>query len=80
MPNYWFKHVGICKWNNITAKETNIINSHPTKDGLAAFCHQFESSRARLGFVESFGVVESVLLSPPGEYFNLGKTVVVARL
>jgi hypothetical protein len=31
-------------------KQANIINSHPIKEGLVAFRHQFESSQARLGF------------------------------
>jgi hypothetical protein len=42
-------------------EEVNIINSHPIKEGLVAFRYQFESSRARLGFVGSSGALEAVL-------------------
>jgi hypothetical protein len=42
-------------------EEANIINSHPIKDGLVAFRHQFESSQARLGFVGSSPAVEDNL-------------------
>ncbi|KAG9240328.1 hypothetical protein BJ878DRAFT_571127 [Calycina marina] len=42
-------------------EEANIINSQPIKEGLVAFCHQFESSRARLGFVGSSRAIEDIL-------------------
>ena len=42
-------------------EEAGIINNHPIKEGLLAFCHQFESSRARLGFVGSSIIVEDIL-------------------
>jgi hypothetical protein len=34
-------------------EEGNIINSHPIREGLVAFHHQFELSRVRQGFVGS---------------------------
>ncbi|KAH6702145.1 hypothetical protein BKA61DRAFT_681413 [Leptodontidium sp. MPI-SDFR-AT-0119] len=42
-------------------EEADIINNHPIKDGLVYFRHQFESSRARLGFLGSFRAVEDIL-------------------
>jgi hypothetical protein len=42
-------------------EEANIINSHPIKEGLVAFRHQFESSQAHLGFVGSSRAVEDIL-------------------
>ncbi|KAH6661848.1 hypothetical protein B0J14DRAFT_312897 [Halenospora varia] len=42
-------------------EEANIINSHPIKEGLVAFRHQFESSQARLGFVGLSHAVEDIL-------------------
>jgi len=32
-------------------EEANLINSHPIKEGLVAFRHQFESFQAHLDFV-----------------------------
>jgi hypothetical protein len=42
-------------------EEADIINNHPIKEGLVTFHHQFESSRARLGFVGSSPAVENIL-------------------
>ena len=42
-------------------EEADIINNHPINEGLVAFRHQFESSQARLGFVESSRTAEDVL-------------------
>jgi hypothetical protein len=42
-------------------EEANIINSHPIKEGLVTFRHQFKSSQAHLSFAGSSRAVEDIL-------------------
>jgi hypothetical protein len=42
-------------------EEADIISSHPIKEGLVAFRHQFDSSQARLGFVGSSHAIKDIL-------------------
>jgi hypothetical protein len=46
-----------------TTEETDIIQKFPIEQGLAAFYHQFESFRTRLGFVGSSDIVFENVLS-----------------
>ncbi|KAI1655018.1 hypothetical protein F4813DRAFT_392009 [Daldinia decipiens] len=66
-------------------EEADVVNSHPIKDGLVAFCHQFKSSRARLDVIESSTAIEEVLSAEFGSDLLLTliltlQTLPVARI
>ncbi|PQE05362.1 hypothetical protein CJF30_00011279 [Rutstroemia sp. NJR-2017a BBW] len=53
-----------------------VLPGHPIKEGLVAFRRQFESSQARLSFVESSRAIEDILSAESAsDLFSLGSKV-----